>query len=74
MKRYATPGVGQRFSHFPFRNYPGRFLLLYWVEQRVSSQPVLSENNASTPNELVSRCKDGEYLVRFLVFSECMFN
>gem|GEM_PF-4857096 len=29
MKRYATPGVGQRYSHFPFRNYPDRFLLLY---------------------------------------------
>jgi len=39
MKRYATPGVGQRYSHFPFRNYPDRFLLLYWMEQRVSSQP-----------------------------------
>jgi len=69
MKRYATPGVGQRYSHFPFRNYPDRFLLLRCAEQRVSSQPVLPENSASTPNELVSRCKDGEYFSIYLPHS-----
>lgn len=53
---------------FPFPELPGQVPALHCAEQRVSSQPVLPENSASTPNELVSRCKDGESLVRFLVF------